>query len=208
MCFHLALLLLRNPKQLQTMTDTKVNYTVNKIKKMLENGDASVLRRSMPESDSMSSMTNEELCTKFLEFLGDSSVSISLDKKDAFWEGLDDDILFMELAFTFIRMNYSLFKSDGMEFVTNDNSVIPLHQHMSDFQQLRMPTIFLHSICPQLCFMLGNDGFGEETQRIDVYGVEQFNKAMIHGATRWVISSSYNARVHELVREEAKLRRL
>jgi hypothetical protein len=65
MCVHLVLLFLRNPKQLQMMTDAKVNYTVNALKEVLQKEDASVLRRFMPESDSMSSMTDKELCTTF-----------------------------------------------------------------------------------------------------------------------------------------------
>jgi hypothetical protein len=206
MCVHLALLLLRNPKQLQIMTDTKVNYHVNKIKKMLQKGEASVLRRFMPESNLMSSMTDAELCAHFLTIL-EYSV-ISLDKKDAFWEGLDNNEFFKELIFTFIAMNYSLVKSDDAEFVTNDNSVILVPYHLSDWHQSGMPKIVLHSISPRLCFMLGDNGFGEETHLVDAHGIELFNRVIIQQASRHVISASYNPHIHELIKEEARSWRL
>jgi hypothetical protein len=178
MCVHLVLLFLRNPKQLQMMTDTKGNYTVNKLQKMLQKGDASVLRRFMPESNLMSSMTDKELCAYFLNIL-DHPISISVDKKDAFWEGLNNNKFFKGLVFTFIAMHYSLLKVDNAEFVTNDNSVILEPYPLSDTQRSEMPKVVFHSICPQLCFVLGDNEFGEETHRIDGHGVEHFNNVII-----------------------------
>jgi Protein of unknown function (DUF4238) len=87
MCAHLVILFLRNPKQLQMMTDIKINFTFNKLKKMLEKADASVLRRFLPESNPLISMTDVELCAHFLEI--QDQFAILLDKKDALWEGLD-----------------------------------------------------------------------------------------------------------------------
>jgi hypothetical protein len=207
MCVHLVLLFLRNPKQLQMITNMKVNYTVNKLKKVLQKGDPSVLRHYMPESNLISIMTDKELRAYWLNIL-DHSISISLDKKDAFWEGLDNNEFFKGLALTFIAMNYQFLKANHTEFVTNDNSVILVPYPFSDTQRSEMSKVVFYSICPQLCLLLGDHGFGEETHRIDEYGVEHFNKVIIQQATRHVVSASYNSRIHELVKEEAKSRRL
>jgi hypothetical protein len=107
-----------------------------------------------------------------------------------------------------MAMHYSLLKADNAEFVTNDNSAILVPYPLSDTQWSEMPKVVFHSICPQLCFMLGDTGFGEETHRIDGHGVEHFNKVIVQQAKRHVVSASYNARIHELVREEAKARGL
>jgi len=110
--------------------------------------------------------------------------------------------------FTFINMDYSLLKSDTIEFITSDNPVILVLYQLNEFHQSVKPKLVFHSICPQLCFSLRDNSSGAHTHRIDEEGVELFNKVIISQARRHRIFASFNPHIYELVKEEAKSRGL